>query len=125
MFKKKKNNLNVFASVIFSHEILLLSLLFFFLGNLVELSSLLPFVCFYDLNQCYEYCFCAHFSLSIGIKYFGTGLFWHTVSKLPFLYFFLFIILYTYISLYIIGQNPYNLLSFRTYFSLFYVCVCF
>ena len=39
--------------------------------------------------------------------------------------FYLFIILYTYISLYIIGQNLYNLLSFRTYFSLFYVCVCF
>ena len=69
-------------------------------------------------KQCYEYCFGAHFSLSIEMEYFGTGLvqgcfgipFWSYL----FLYFFLFIILYTYISLYIICQNPYNLLSLKT-----------
>ena len=77
----------------------------------------------------------------------GTGLFQHTVSILIsvcllewnisvsdwyrvvsaycfrvtfFILFCLFIILYTYISLYIIGQNPYNLMSLKTispYFS--------
>ena len=30
-------------------------------------------------DQCYEYCFSAHFGLTIGTEYFGTGLFWRTV----------------------------------------------